>query len=356
VPSQEGERADRVDGMRAVEELDFGAIRNAQARVEAADLGVLVGHPFVGRHAVLMAALHHEGARRHEARKVRIIHHVGEVEFQHVVFLRQHVAVARGRARRLPDPLVEIGGADGECVAIEQRGHAHRRLAAVRQAVEADARAIHEGQSAEPLQQALVLPEDEREKRQLQWMALALDQAEAVLADVWVLRRERDEALFGQPDGILVVVMRIDLGIHHLLRTALQAMLADHHGAPFARPDILGHEQNPVGENAGPDIQHHFVPAIFRLVEDQPRSRIGRYAGIGKSADHLVPNVLAHRLRGLMPCLRRRRVRLRPEGLASLFRAADQSLRMRDELIELAVKADRGIEIAAKIRGRAAHR
>src|SRR5689334_3533655 len=42
VSPQKGKRADTVNGMRAVEELDFGAVRNAQPGIETANFGVLI--------------------------------------------------------------------------------------------------------------------------------------------------------------------------------------------------------------------------------------------------------------------------------------------------------------------------
>ena len=48
-------------------------------------------------------------------------------------------------AARSSDPLVEVARADRQAVAVDQRRHAHRRLAAVGEAVEADARAVDEG-------------------------------------------------------------------------------------------------------------------------------------------------------------------------------------------------------------------
>src|SRR5690606_18075867 len=49
---QEAERADAVNLVRAVEELDLGPITDAQLIVPQSHLGVLVGHLGIGRHAV----------------------------------------------------------------------------------------------------------------------------------------------------------------------------------------------------------------------------------------------------------------------------------------------------------------
>ena len=74
VLAQKLERALAVDRVRAVEELDLRCGRACPVRVvEPADLGVLVGHPFVGRHAVAMPALHHERTRRHQLRQLGVV-------------------------------------------------------------------------------------------------------------------------------------------------------------------------------------------------------------------------------------------------------------------------------------------
>ena len=114
--------------------------------VKAPHLGEFVGDPFVGRDAVVVPALDHEGPGRDQAREVGVVHHVGEVEFEHVVFAGQHVTVARVDAGGLPHPLVEVGGADGKRIALQQRRDAHRGLAAIGEAVEADPLHVDERQ------------------------------------------------------------------------------------------------------------------------------------------------------------------------------------------------------------------
>src|SRR5580704_4902900 len=124
-------------------------------------------------------------------------------------------------------------------------------------------------------------------------MTLTLDQPEAILADIGILGRERYESFFCQPDREPMIVRRIDFRISHLPRVPLQTVLADHYWPPLTRLDILGDKQNPVSEDSGPHIQHHFITAKFWLVENQPRLGVGRHAGIGKPSDHLVPKVRA---------------------------------------------------------------
>ena len=51
---QEAEGAFAVDGVPAVEVFDFGALAQPEVVVKTADLGVLVGHPGVFAHAVVV--------------------------------------------------------------------------------------------------------------------------------------------------------------------------------------------------------------------------------------------------------------------------------------------------------------
>ena len=51
---QEGERADAVDGVRTVEELDLRPVADAQQVVTTAGLRELIGHPLIGRDPVVM--------------------------------------------------------------------------------------------------------------------------------------------------------------------------------------------------------------------------------------------------------------------------------------------------------------
>src|SRR5207247_102810 len=80
----------------------------------------------------------------------------------------------------------------------QKRRHAHRRLAAVAQTVEADPFRIDRGERREPVEDDLVLGEDEREERGLDGVGLAVQIAVAVLAAVRVVRSEADEAALGE--------------------------------------------------------------------------------------------------------------------------------------------------------------
>jgi cytochrome oxidase Cu insertion factor (SCO1/SenC/PrrC family) len=93
LPIEELERTDAMDGVGSVEELDVGAIGDAQPGVEAADLGVFVRHPFVGRHAVPVTAFDHERAGRDEGGHFGVVKRGAEVELGHLIFVGEEVAV-----------------------------------------------------------------------------------------------------------------------------------------------------------------------------------------------------------------------------------------------------------------------
>ncbi len=99
-------------------------------------------------------------------------------------------------------------------------------------------------------------------------MALTLDDSEAILADIRILRRIRNEPLFRQADREAVIVMRVDLRIGDIARPPLQTVLTHHYGPALVRLNILGHQQNPIGKNSLPDVQNHLITAVLGLVID----------------------------------------------------------------------------------------
>src|SRR5207244_10108781 len=111
------------------------------------------------------------------------------------------------------------------------------------------------------IERAFVLPQDKREQRQLERMPLALNHPEAVLEDVRVLRRIGDEALFSQLGGETVVIMRVRFRIGGVGGTTFETVLAYHNRALLARLDVFRYQQDSVGENARPHIQHYLVAA-----------------------------------------------------------------------------------------------
>jgi hypothetical protein len=100
--------------------------------------------------------------------------------------------------RRFPHPFIEVGRADGERIPVDERRHAHCRLASVGKSIEADAPRVDERLSGQPFDNALMLSDDEREQRQLERMPFSLDDSKAVMADVRILWRKSDEALLGK--------------------------------------------------------------------------------------------------------------------------------------------------------------
>ena len=104
-----------------------------------------------------MSALHHERPRRHQVRKIRVVDHVGKIEFQHVVLWRQHVAVGRIDASGFPDPRVEIRGADGQGVTVQQGRNANRRLTSIREPIKTDALRVGKGKRSQPRERPLML-------------------------------------------------------------------------------------------------------------------------------------------------------------------------------------------------------
>src|SRR5690348_1778454 len=76
---EERERPFRMDLVPAGEELDRRPLGDAQLAVEAADLGVLVGHHLVGADAVVVAALDHERPRRDQAGHLGVVERVAEI-------------------------------------------------------------------------------------------------------------------------------------------------------------------------------------------------------------------------------------------------------------------------------------
>ena len=166
---------------------------------------------------------------------------------------------------------------------------------------------------------------DEREQRQLERVGLALQQAESIAADVRVLRGEDDVAAVGQV-GAESVVRGLDRPVDDHLRGALQAVLADDHRPPLAGLDVLGQQQDAVGEHVRIDVENHLVARPLVVVHDPARARVEVVAGRRATADDLVPQVVAVVLAGFLPLLERGRVGLRPELAAALARFADELL------------------------------
>src|SRR5436309_1039986 len=80
MPMQKAKGALAIDRVRPIEELDFAAVANAQLIIEAPHLGVFVSDPFVGRDAVIVATLDHEGPRCDQRRHLRIVKRIAQIE------------------------------------------------------------------------------------------------------------------------------------------------------------------------------------------------------------------------------------------------------------------------------------
>src|SRR5580658_3984939 len=183
-------------------------------------------------------------------------------------------------------------------------------------------------------------------------MPFALNDPEAILADIWVLRRIGHETLFCEADREAVIVRGVDLRIGDIARAALQPVLTNHHGPPLAGLDFLRYQQNPIRKNAWPYIQNHLVAAVPGLVIDQTRTHVLRHVRGCNPADHFLPDVIALRLGAVLPSFRRGGIRFRPELGATLWGTLDEDLREFYQFIKLVVQPRRGIEVAASISGR----
>src|SRR5260221_14630301 len=85
----------------------------------------------------------------------------------------------------------------------------------------------------------------------------------------------------------------------------LQAVLANHPRPALTGLDIFRNQQNAISIYLWPNVQHHFVATESRRVIDEPGTRIWRQAGIRHSADDFPPDIIAMKLRSLLPSLRR---------------------------------------------------
>src|SRR5262245_26650712 len=98
-------------------------------------------------------------------------------------------------------------------------------------------------------------------------MPFSLNETEAILANVGILRGKSYKPFLGEADGKLVVKRRVNPWIANVRRTSFQTMLAHHHRPALADLNILGNEEYSVGKDMGrPHVQYHFVASEFGLV------------------------------------------------------------------------------------------
>src|ERR1019366_3754413 len=101
-------------------------------------------------------------------------------------------------------------------------------LPAVGEAVKANTAGVHKGLAAEPIQSAVVLAEDEGEKRELERMRKPQQEAEFVPADIGVLRAVNHKAVVGEIRGeTVIVVLALAIRLDQILGAAIQPILAD---------------------------------------------------------------------------------------------------------------------------------
>ena len=104
----------------ALEVGDGGAVGEAELGIEPADFGVFVGDPSIAPDEVAVAAFDHERAGDHERGHFRIIKGLAEIPVGHFPFDGLHETERLVRGGDLARPLVEIAGADGEAVFLQQ--------------------------------------------------------------------------------------------------------------------------------------------------------------------------------------------------------------------------------------------
>src|SRR6516165_7941582 len=73
----------------------------------------------------------------------------------------------------------------------------------------------------------------------------------------------------------------------------LQAVLANHYWSLLSRLDIRGKNQNPVSEDARPNIKYHLIPSEIRRFVDQACARVRWHRRRGNAADDFVPDIAA---------------------------------------------------------------
>ena len=240
-----------------------------------------------------------------------------------------------------PHPLVVVGRADRELVARLERWHAHRRLAAVGEAVEADPPGVDLREALEEVDDPPVLGDDRAEEREAEGISLPLECAEAVVAAVGILGSEGDVAPPRQFGGKgLVDRKRWPLGGDDIHRHPFEAMLADDRGALLAGGNPLRHQEDAAGDHVWEDVDRHLPAGEGRVVEDLPRVGGEGEELIGDDANEVAADPLAMgidrdgRLGGILGLGGSDHVVpiLGPDG----GRALEQALRVPRELLHLA--------------------
>ena len=108
-----------------------------------------------------MAALDHERTRRDQRRHLGVVEREPESKLRHFVLAGEHVTGRKINRHVLSDPVIEVAGADRQGVTLQHRRHAHGCLPAVGQAIKSDPPGIDKRKTRQPLQNALVLRDDD---------------------------------------------------------------------------------------------------------------------------------------------------------------------------------------------------
>src|SRR5437867_13288649 len=111
-----------------------------------------------------------------------------------------------------------------------------------------------------------MLSQDDRKKRCLQRIGLALDRPKPIFPACRIVGSESDEALFSQPGreslvGFIVRPLRRD----YIEGKAIVPVLTHHHGPLLSRSQVLWDTEYPPDVNIRPDVENHFVacPRLF---------------------------------------------------------------------------------------------
>ena len=242
---------------------------------------------------------------------------------------------------------------------------------------------VNERQPGEPVEDAVVLREDDGEERFLQRIGFALEHAEGVVAAIRIMRREGDETAFGQSRGeglVVGIAAALRIVVNRIHRHAFQSVLANHDRSALARLEIFRHEQHAPGKDGWPDIERdvvgsptpHPVPlpigwgeggrrpgegairgSTARFEFDAAGAGIDRLVGFREAADDFVPKVVFERFCGRDPILSRTRSCFAPKKVvARSLGKLEQSLGVIDQFLHLAALAFAGIEIFSQLQRR----
>jgi hypothetical protein len=118
-----------------------------------------------------------------------------------------------------------------------------------------------------------VLTENEGEQRELNRVALPLNDSEVVVSYIRVLWREGHKPHIGKTSSEMMIKMRINFRISYVLRSPFQAMFADYNRSALFGLHVLRYKQNAVGEYAWPKVENNLVSAKFGLIICNPRTR-----------------------------------------------------------------------------------